>query len=387
MFRSASRSLVIVLIILLSLPALVAAQPIPPPQLPPGVSVVASGLTNPRGFTWGEDGTLYVALAGTGGSIMATEPAPITEALGPFFVGPTAGVVKIVNGCPVPVVTGLPSAAHTLAGTYGVADVVMLDNQLYALFVGGGLARANPDFPSGVYTINDDGTMDLIADLSAWTRANPTETVPWDYDPETGGFDMVADGERLWISQPNRDEILTVTPDGTVARVVDLSVGHPVLTGIDLAPEGGVYVGTLTAVPFADGSAKVLHVAPDGTVTDAWTGLTAVTGVAVGPDGVLYAAEMSTGNLNKPPFFRTGSGRIMRQTGPDRAEEVATGLMFPVALGFGPDGALYVGAPAIGANAGEGVIMRVSVTGGLATPDAASSQSLVRCLSGAAAIP
>src|SRR5688500_19208153 len=32
-----------------------------------GVEVVASGLTNPRGFTWGEDGTLYLALAGTGG--------------------------------------------------------------------------------------------------------------------------------------------------------------------------------------------------------------------------------------------------------------------------------------------------------------------------------
>src|SRR5215204_3613862 len=30
--------------------------------------VVASGLTNPRGFTWGADGTLYVALAGNGGT-------------------------------------------------------------------------------------------------------------------------------------------------------------------------------------------------------------------------------------------------------------------------------------------------------------------------------
>jgi len=32
-----------------------------------GITLVASALTNPRGFTWGEDGALYVALAGTGG--------------------------------------------------------------------------------------------------------------------------------------------------------------------------------------------------------------------------------------------------------------------------------------------------------------------------------
>ena len=31
------------------------------------LTVVANGLTNPRGFTWGPDGTLYLALAGKGG--------------------------------------------------------------------------------------------------------------------------------------------------------------------------------------------------------------------------------------------------------------------------------------------------------------------------------
>jgi glucose/arabinose dehydrogenase len=37
-----------------------------PVALPAGVTVVASGLTNPRGFTWGADGTLYLTLAGVG---------------------------------------------------------------------------------------------------------------------------------------------------------------------------------------------------------------------------------------------------------------------------------------------------------------------------------
>ena len=76
-------------------------------------TVVASGLTNPRGFTWGADGTLYVALAGSGGSTDATEDAPTTEILGPFLGGPSAAVARIENGCPVTVVTGLPSAMST----------------------------------------------------------------------------------------------------------------------------------------------------------------------------------------------------------------------------------------------------------------------------------
>ena len=32
-----------------------------------GLTVLANGLDSPRGFTWGPDGTLYLAIAGRGG--------------------------------------------------------------------------------------------------------------------------------------------------------------------------------------------------------------------------------------------------------------------------------------------------------------------------------
>ena len=67
---------------------------------------------------------------------------------------------------------------------------------------------------------------------------------------------------------------------------------------------------------------------------------------------------MSTGNLAEPPFFNPASGRIVRQTGPDTAEAVHEGLMFPIAMEIGPDGAFYVSTPAIGANDGSGAILR-----------------------------
>ena len=67
----------------------------------PAVEIVAGGLTNPRGFAWAEDGTLYVTLAGTGGPNLPTEYAAIIEAFAGFFGGPSAAIARIEDGCPV----------------------------------------------------------------------------------------------------------------------------------------------------------------------------------------------------------------------------------------------------------------------------------------------
>ena len=96
-------------------------------------------------------------------------------------------------------------------------------------------------------------------------------------------------------------------------------------------------------------------------VSDEWTGLTAVTDVALGPDGALYAAEMATGNSDADPFLRPGSGRVVRQNGPDGLDEVLTDVAYPVTLGFDPDGALHVAFPAFAPNAGaeQGALLRI----------------------------
>jgi hypothetical protein len=168
----------------------------------------------------------------------------------------------------------------------------------------------------------------------------------------------------LWVSDAVNAQILSVMPSGEISRVADLSDHHstPITpTGLAPAPQGGVYVGDVTFVPFLDGTATVTHVAADGTVTDAWTNLTAVTGLAAGLDGALYAAEMSIGNGDQAPYLRRSAGRIVRQTGPDSAEEVAIGLDLPVRIGFSPDGGLYVTRPAFGANSSEGCLLRLDL--------------------------
>jgi hypothetical protein len=86
----------------------------------------------------------------------------------------------------------------------------------------------------------------------------------------------------------------------------------------------------------------------------------------MGPDGVLYAAEMSIDNSTEPPFLNSTSGRIVRQTGPDSLEAVVTDAPPPVGIGFDADGALYFDYPAFAPSAGEGagVLVRVDLSNG-----------------------
>jgi plastocyanin len=243
-------------------------------------------------------------------------------------------------------------------------DVAILDGELYALSGGGSASWGNPETPNGIYRILGDGTWELVADLGTWNAENPPQFIPWDNDPNGSWFDLEAGADRLWVTEAVGGRLVTVTTAGEIAEVADLSEGHMVPTGIALDNEGGAYVTFETVVPFADGSSKVIHVTGDGVVTDHWTGLTAVTDLVMGPDGVLYAAEMATNNLDEPPHLMPGTGRIVRQTGPDTLEPVVTGVDYPVYLGFATDGSLYFSAPAFGENRGEGLgfLARVDMT-------------------------
>jgi DNA-binding beta-propeller fold protein YncE len=201
-----------------------------------------------------------------------------------------------------------------------------------------------------------------------------------DADGEVWHLLSTADSTAFWVVESNQGQVLQITPAGDITRIADLSAGHPVPTGIAPAPDGGVYVGNLTVFPFLDGAAKVVHVAPDGTVTDHWTGLTAVAALAVGPDGALYALEMVTGSIEQDPFILPDSGRIVRQTGPDTLDVVAEGLNFPIGLDVGPDGAFYVSSPALGATLGQGTIARLDLENQAAGEAAATPTTGPDCL-------
>jgi sugar lactone lactonase YvrE len=219
----------------------------------------------------------------------------------------------------------------------------------------------SPSSFSGVFRLDDDATMTLVADITTWLPDNPPAFTPPDYNADGSLFDLEAAGDALLLSEAVGGQLLRVTTAGEITTVADLSAGHLVPTGIAVDDEGNAYVGFETTPPYADGASKVVKVTPDGTVSDHWTGLTAVTDVAIGPDGALYAAEMATGNSTEAPFLRPDSGRVVRQDGADGVVEVLTGVAYPSNLGFGSDGALHVTTPAFAPNAGEaqGALLRI----------------------------
>jgi FtsP/CotA-like multicopper oxidase with cupredoxin domain len=308
-----------------------------------GLSVAASGLASPRDMAWDADGTMYVVQSGTG----------VTDT----SVGTAAAFVKIVDGCPVEVASGLPSSTDPFRDVLGPSGLAFLDDTLYVLQTATGLyAEMDPDRPNGIYAVEPETrSLRLVADLTTWIRDNPVKFTPGDANELGEPFRILAADGGFWVLEANRGEVLRVTVDGEVTRVADLSEGHPVLTGFALAPEGGVYVGDLTPAPHEDGSAKIIHVAEDGSVSDVWTNLTTVVGILVDGDGTLYALEMATDNENG---MRAGTGKLVRQTGVDQSEDVITGLDYPIGLRFGPDGAIYIAFPAYGENDVSGAVLR-----------------------------
>ena len=360
---------VLALVFALATPLYVSAQDATPDvqtspvAVPTGVTVVASGLSNPRGLSWDADGTLYLAEAGIGGDNVQVEADGFT-ALG----GDTSSVISIADGCATTVAEGIPSVLWKEAGwIWGAMDVEFLNGSLYVLVSGSGASWGTPDAVTGIFKVNDDGSLTLADDLGNWLADNPPKFAAPDYAGRDGSeLDMEPYGDAFLISVADGGHIIKAVPGGEISLLADLSVGHMVPTGVAVDTDMNAYVGFETTPPYTKGMSKVVKITPDGTVSDAWTGLTAVTDVEMGPDGVLYAAEMSVNNSDQEPFLSSDSGQIVRQTGPASSEVIVTDAPPPVGIGFDSDGALYFDFPAFGPDSGKGlgVVVKVDMESG-----------------------
>ncbi len=311
------------------------------------VTAAATGLSAPRGFTWGPDGALYVAQSGPGNTGPAT--------------GIASAVVKIVDGCPVPVAGGLPSTEDPFADVLGPMAVQFVGPQLYILQTATGPYGAGsptPPLPNGIYTAGADGTVALWLDLTSYIVSYPPSYMPGDYNELAEPYRILYDGNGFWLIDANRGLVFFITMDKKIQRIADLSQGHPVLTAMALDRQGGIYVGNLTPAPHADGTSWVKHIDRNGNTQTVWTNLTTVTGLALDRNNQLYALEMATGNEG-PGGMREGTGRIVKQTGLDTYEVVAYGLDYPIHLEIGPDGDFYVSMPSYGPNTQAGLILRI----------------------------
>jgi glucose/arabinose dehydrogenase len=320
------------------LPVAAAAGPTPSPR--PKVEVFASGLVRPRGLAFGPDGSLYVAEAGLGGERQIDLGLEKPHTLG--FSGRVSRISSA--GERTTVVDGLPSTVTAEGDPVGPTGVAFLGDQLYLLTASGGGEVGDPAFHNAVERIAADGRREQILDYSAYLRDVPTRARREDprADVPMGmPYGMTALDGRLYTTDGNQEVVLEVEPTGAVRRVIEYPKSNRALTGIAVGPDGALYVAQLAAF-------KIVRLETDGTSSDVATGLRAPIAVAFDGAGFVYYLEHYSGLLLRFPMDN-----------PERRETVVSDLKEPTALALGPDGNLYVSTYGGNRSTVEGRIERV----------------------------
>lgn len=342
----------------------------------PTLSVVATGLNDPRGLHFGPDGQLYVAEGGLGGTATNTvgQCEQVPPPVGPYTSGGDSASISRVDpktGIVTRFAKGLPSSqtSSSLGGLVsGVADIRFVGTTLYAMTSGAGCSHGLAGTNNAILRVNRDGTTTQVANLSGFLATHPVAnpepaTPPGDLEPDGTWYSMSSKGDALYALEPNHQEMDRIqTSNSHISRVADFSKmfvapdnwqGPTAIT----RNRGTFYVGTLGQFPVQPGSAQVLKVNPGGEFQVYAPGLTTVVGLSVDSIGRLYVLEMS----NARGFPTPGAGDVVRINRDGSRQTIVSGLNLPTAMTIGPDGNLYISNQGFGFPPGAGQVVKVTL--------------------------
>ncbi len=361
--------------------------PAPPPP-PANCTEIATGLNSPRQFLLGSDGTLYIAEAGTGGDEVVTQPpvgesevgtpaAEVNEpeatpadaeaapaegeaegAMPPSTRGYTGQVTAIApDGTQSVLADGFasysdgvgPSALAEIdgmlylavggSGYVAGAGQIEGENVVFAIDPATGEATELADLGQIEIDENPDG-QDVTPNLYAMV-AGPDGLL---YVADAGGNTIYtvdpATGEaELYVVLPTLDELLGGEPTGT--PVTDAAPPRQAVpTALAFDPEGNLVVGMLSEGWPAD-APNIVRVEADQTVTPIAYGLQALVSIGYGPDGALYAVQLTT------DFMTLAPGVVMRIGEDGTATPALESLFLPHGLAFQQNGTAMVGTMAL----------------------------------------
>ena len=357
----------------------VSAQDAPP--LPEGCAVVASDLFGPRHLLLAEDGTLYVTETGTGGDMPLTQPetgaaevstpeegtpaaegeeaAPEEGAMPPSTRGYTGQITAISpDGTQSVFADGFASYSDGI----GPAGLTELDGSFYLVVGGAGYSTVGDqlDGENVVYRIDPaTGEATELADLGQYEIDNNPDgqdvnpnlyaiaagpdgmlyvadaggNTVYRVDPSTGDFELA-------LVLPTLDGLLGGEDTGTPTADAAQPPRQVVPTDIAFNADGQMVISFLSEGWPAE-APSIVVVNDDGTVSPVANGLSAVVSIGYGPDGALYAVQLSD------DFATFAPGSVVRIGADGTVEPVVEGLMVPHGITFAENGDLYVGTVAL----------------------------------------
>jgi hypothetical protein len=321
-------------------------------------SVVASGLNNPRGLAFGPDGGLYIAESGFNDA--SVPPG------GTFNILSTGSITRVLGGTQSRIVEGLPSIYNAVMNDMaGPQDIAFDATGTGYVIVGLGAdpaVRPSDSLLGHVLAFTLGGTVSDFADVSSFEALNNPAGGPVDSNP----FHLAATNNGLLATDAGANAVYSLSSLGDVSLIASFPgrfIGPPlplsdsVPTGVAVGPDGTIYVAELTGFPFTPGAAQIYSIAPgSGTASVFAQGFTNLTDIAFGPDGNLYALSYDLDSLLGPGL----GGGIFRVSSSGTSENVfSTGLVNPTGMTIGGDGAFYVTTFSRG-DEGTGQVVRIS---------------------------
>jgi len=334
-------------------------------------TVVTTGLDNPRGLTFGPDGTLYVAEAGLGAGngsggfgVGVGLTGSITAISNPASSTPTASRV----------VTGLASIGDTMFGFPEVqgADGISFHgtNELYTIMTESTQGINQPTAP-GVDQFGQllkvtlpSNNFQAIADVGNfdynWTNQNQNASfAPSGQFPDANPYGVLAQSGVQYVVDAGANTLDEVDANGSIkiiAYFLNPPVRDAVPTSVVLGSDGYLYVATLgSGVP---GQASIYKVNPNLPgiqfldSSNVWaSGFSSITSATFGPGG-LYVTEYDSGNLIRIPLNSDGTAGT--------PTTLISSLKNPTGVTVSPDGSIYISNNGISSGGGE--VLRIAST-------------------------
>lgn len=304
------------------------------------VTVLMSGLDNPRGLALGPEGALYVVEAGRGGD----GPCQVLRGLSRCY-GATGAVSRYFHGTQERVATGLPSYAGSDGEATGPHDISFQGRGGAFITIGlGGAPSVRSGFGAAgalfgtLVQAPASGRWRAVADVSAYeASANPDGNVI-----DSNPYGVLAEPGHQVVADAGANALIRVAANGDMSTLAVFPARpsrstDAVPTDVVVGPDGAYYVSELTGVPFADGAARVYRVVPGQPPTVHEAGFKTIIDLDFGPDGSLYVLQHATGAT-----FFPDPGQLIRVAPGGSRSVVVDGLSRPTSVLVDEDGTIYI---------------------------------------------